>query len=182
VSTYRRHYVEGGSYFFTVVSYKRQPVLTEEPVRVALREAIKEVRETLPFRVEAWVLLPDHLHCIWTLPKCDSNYSLRWARIKQGVSKRRANSTNPNLLSASRRKRGESSLWQRRFWEHQLRDEEDFAKHMNYIHYNPVKHGYAKSPKDYPYSTFHQCVKEGLYEITWGEEVRLKHDPGEVAN
>jgi putative transposase len=85
VPNYRRHYVEGGSYFFTVVTYKRQAIFTDEPVRVALREAIRETRVTLPFKVEAWVLLPDHLHCIWTLPEKDNNFSLRWTKIKQGV-------------------------------------------------------------------------------------------------
>ena len=121
---YRRADSQGGSYFFTVVTYDRRPVLVREEVRQALRTGIQLARETLPFESDAWVLLPDHLHCIWTLPDGDANFSARWAIIKRHVSQRcRAKSGSGERLSDSRRKRNELNFWQRRFWEHQLRDE-----------------------------------------------------------
>lgn len=164
----------------SVVTHKRQRFLLDEPIRLALRQSIQEVRKQWPFKVEAWVLLPDHIHCIWTLPQDDDDFSIRWSLIKGGVSKRCKEYENPKLLSKSRMARGESSLWQRRFWEHQIRDEEDFAQHMDYIHYNPVKHGYVEKPKVWLYSTFHRCVELGLYQANWGEGVVFDRDFGEL--
>jgi putative transposase len=166
--SYRRHYREGGSYFFTVVTQHRQKILLNEDIRKSLRASITEVRKTLPFKVEAWVLLPDHLHCIWTLPENDDNYSLRWLLIKRGVSKRCKNYFDAKKQSTSRKSRNESTIWQRRFWEHHIRDDEDFERCMNYVHINPVQHGYVKRPIDYLYSTFHRCVKLGIYVQDWG--------------
>jgi putative transposase len=180
---YQRAAIEGGTYFFTVVTNNRQPVLTHATVRQSLREGIQEVRQSLPFIIEAWVLLPDHLHAIWTLPEGDSNYQARWAIIKRAVSKRWINMTSDNSqnmvrkthptfasskLNASLHKRKESGFWQRRFWEHAIRDEEDFHRHLDYIHWNPVKHGYVSSQMDWPYSTFHRFVAQGLYPANWG--------------
>ncbi|MBS3966513.1 MAG: transposase [Truepera sp.] len=112
---YRRYYQPGASYFFTVVTHRRQHFLLDEPIRAALRQAIQETRQSWPFKVEAWVMLPDHLHCIWTLPKDDPNFFRRWSLIKGGVSRRCQEYQNPKLLSSSRAVRRESSLWQRRF-------------------------------------------------------------------
>jgi putative transposase len=166
---YRRANTKGSTYFFTVNAYQRRPVLAKEPVRVALREAIALTRATHPFQIEAWVLLPDHLHCIWTLPPDDASFSVRWAMIKQHVSKRcHAYAAPHGELSASRRNRKEVGLWQRRFWEHQIRDEEDFARHVDYIHWNPVKHGYVRRAADWPHSTFHRFVERGAYAKDWG--------------
>ncbi len=126
---YRRARVAGGTYFFTVVAGGRQPVLITEPVRRALREAIARVRAAQPFRVDAWVLLPDHIHCLWTLPPDDADFSSRWSAIKRLTSQAVA------AGDAGRK----SGLWQERFWEHLIRDDADFARHADYIHWNPVK-------------------------------------------
>jgi putative transposase len=170
--SYRRDYVKGGCYFFTVVTYQRQRILLDEPFRTALRLSIGEVRQTLPFTTQAWVLLPDHLHCLWTLPEDDYDFSQRWLQIKAGVIRRVGDLYfDPGRLSRSRQKRNESTVWQRRFWEHRIKDERDFARHMDYIHFNPVKHGLVQKPGEWPYSTFGQCVRKGLYEAGWGDAV-----------
>ncbi len=167
MADYRRSKIAGGTYFFTVVAHERRPVLTTEMVRVALREAIQQARTTLPFQIEAWVLLPDHLHCIWTLPEGYANFSARWAIIKRHVSGRCA-STIKSSLSDSRFKRNERPFWQRRFWEHQIMDDADMAKHVDYVHWNPVKHGLVKVVKDWSYSSFHKYVAKGAYPSDWG--------------
>jgi putative transposase len=133
---YRCHYREGGSYFFTAVTHHRQKILLYKDIRTALRASINEVRQTLPFKVEAWILLPDHLYCIWTLPENDENYSLRWLLIKRGVSKQFKNYFDARKQSNSRRSRNESTIWQRRFWKHHIRDDKDFERCMNYVHIN----------------------------------------------
>ena len=166
---YRRIKIKGGTYFFTVVTYNRQPVLTREEVRQALREGIDTVRQSLPFVIEAWVLLPDHLHTIWTLPEGDAKYQTRWALIKSLVSRRCVqNREHWNEESESRKKRHESGIWQRRFWEHCIRNDKDFQRHMDYLHYNPVKHGYVRRVADWPYSSFHRLVAQDVYPRDWG--------------
>jgi putative transposase len=166
---YRRIKIKGGTYFFTVVTFGRQPILINDHVRAALREGIQEVRQSMPFTIEAWVLLPDHLHAIWTLPENDANFASRWAVIKRTVS-RRCGSLNENVASVkeSHAKRGEGGIWQRRFWEHLIRDEVDLQRYLDYLHWNPVKHGYVKRAIDCPYSTFHRFVSQGLYSPDWG--------------
>jgi len=170
MSEYRRAKIEGGTYFFTVNTYRRQPILTIDLIRRALREGINQVRRTLPFKIEAWVLLPDHLHCIWALPPEDANFSARWAIIKRHVSKccttQRIGAWDAPY--ASRRIRKESGIWQRRFWEHLIRNDVDFRRHVDYIHWNPVKHGHVRRVSDWPYSTFHRFVKNGFYPPDWG--------------
>ena len=165
---YRRANLAGGTYFFTVNTLQRIPVLTEAPVREALREAIQHTRVTAPFDIDAWVLLPDHLHCIWTLPPEDVDFSMRWSKIKRYVSQKCGNTFGIENISASRTKRHESGLWQRRFWEHQIRDDGDFTRHVDYIHWNPVKHGLVARAVDWPYSTFHRFVQHGVYSSDWG--------------
>lgn len=168
MSNYRRANTQGACYFFTVVTFRRQPILCDEAVRVALREAINSVREKKPFTIDAWVLLPDHLHCIWTLPEGDADFSSRWGLIKRQVSIQcREHYRRADWLNVSKRKHRESTLWQRRFWEHQIRDESDFNRHVDYLHYNPVKHGYCQQVGDWPYSTFHRFVAEGVYPFNW---------------
>lgn len=180
-----------------MVAQGRQPILTREELREALREGIREVRQSLPFIIEAWVLLPDHLHAIWTLPEGDANYGSRWAVIKRMVTRRccgafherevaAVRETHPtdsrHILSASMQKRREGGLWQRRFWEHTIRDEEDFRRHMDYLHYNPVKHGYVSKVTDWPYSMFHRLVQKGVYPVDWGGDAcqdLLSRDIGE---
>jgi transposase len=150
---YRRFYQTGGTYFFTVVTDKRQKILTDEKVRSALRQAVMTVRERYPFEIEAWVLMPDHLHTIWRLPENDAAYSERWRQIKR---------YSQYLIGREYR------LWQKRFWEHTIRDETDFIHHFNYLHFNPVKHGYVDQVSDWPFSTFHRYVKQGIYPKHWG--------------
>lgn len=165
---YRRAKAGGGTYFFTVVAYERQPLLTTIKVRQALRASIERARLILPFKSEAWVLLPDHLHCVWTLPKGDANFSARWGIIKRHVSRScRDTFQNEKELSASRRRRKELAFWQRRFWEHQIRDEADFQRCLDYIHWNPVKHGLVRKVTDWPYSTFHRYFAAGVYSADW---------------
>ncbi|MGD8570646.1 MAG: transposase [Gammaproteobacteria bacterium] len=169
---YRRAKSPGASYFFTVVTHHRRPILTKPDSRRALRQAINDVRIIHPFTIDAWVLLPEHLHCIWTLPNGDCDFSKRWGMIKSRFSKQ----VGPLIqheapLSESRRKHREASIWQRRFWEHQIRDEHDYNTYIDYIHYNPVKHGLVSQVTDWPYSTFHKYVNEGLYPDDWGAGV-----------
>jgi len=163
MTNYRRHFVAGGSYFFTVNLAERSSALLTENVH-ALRKAWREVRRELPFKTEAVVVLPDHLHCIWTLPPEDADFSSRWRKIKAAFSRQL-----PKIerRSASRLQKGERGIWQRRFWEHALRDETDWQRHVDYIHYNPVKHGHVKQVADWPYSTFHRYVRLGLYPRDW---------------
>lgn len=166
---YRRIKKAGGTYFFTVVTRGRRPILTYPEVRQALREGISQVRQTMPFSIEAWVLLPDHLHAIWTLPEHDDRFAARWAVIKSCVTKRCGNLFGPGEnVSISRSRRKEGGVWQRRFWEHIIRDEADFHRHLDYLHWNPVKHEYVKTPMDWPYSTIHRFVAQGFYPPNWG--------------
>jgi putative transposase len=165
MSHYRRADTEGATYFFTVVSYRRQRILCDAPMRAALREAIKEVKTRYPFTVEAWVLLPDHMHCLWTLPEGDADFAVRWGLIKRKVSLACAGRyKNTEWLTPSKKKHRESTLWQRRYWEHQIRDQQDYNRHVDYIHYNPVKHGWCASPNEWPYSTIRGCWE---YPANW---------------
>ncbi len=163
MSNYRRAQIAGGTFFFTVVSYRRQPILCDDAVRAALRDAIRAVQGAKPFSVDAWVLLPDHLHCIWTLPPGDGDFSSRWSLIKSAVSRAiGAQYRRDEWKNDSKRKHRESTIWQRRFWEHCIRDEDDLQRHMDYLHFNPVKHGLVKAVADWPYSTFHRLMAEGV--------------------
>ena len=167
---YRRPRITGGTYFFTVVTFDRLPIFTHAETRKILRLAWKNVCERMPFTMDAVCLLPDHLHCIWTLPEDDSNYSVRWKEIKRRFTRAYLSEIGPGRArSDSRRKRGEAAIWQRRFWEHMIRDEADLNQHVDYIHYNPVKHGLVKRVIDWPWSSFHRYVRSGYYECYWGE-------------
>jgi putative transposase len=176
---YRRARIPGGTYFFTVVTHQRQPLLLEPSFRTALRDAVTRTRTHHSFTIDAWVLLPDHLHAIWTLPEGDGNYSLRWNMIKQLSSKAATALRDDSRLSASRASRRETSIWQRRFWEHQVRDEADFERCMNYAHFNPVKHGLVSRVRDWEWSTFHRYVAQGVYPEEWGEGLEFDGDFGE---
>ena len=130
--------------------------------------------DAYPFLVNAWVVLPDHLHFIWTLPDGDSDYSKRWGLIKAKFSKR-ANAVLDRVegKTESRQRHREASIWQRRFWEHQIRDEEDLRRHVDYIHYNPVKHGFVKRVKNWRWSSFHGYCLRGQYSVDWGEDAGI---------
>ena len=128
------------------------------------------MRVSHPFTIDGWVLLPDHLHCIWTLPNGDTDFSKRWAMIKRYVTKRIQDSYHrTDWMTTSKLKRKESTIWQGCFWEHQIRDVQDLSQHLDYLHYNPVKHGYANRVCNWPHSTFHRFVLDGLYPLDWGD-------------
>lgn len=169
---YRRIKTTGGTYFFTVVTHRRRPILCEEPVRLALREGIERGRGAHPFAIDAWVLLPDHLHCLWTLPEGDGDFSRRWSKIKRHVTVCCGEMfIRGGAMTVSRASRGEGIFWQRRFWEHRIRDDRDFEMHMNYIHHNPVTHGVVDEVSLWPWSSFHRYVADGVYAEDWGGRV-----------
>ncbi len=179
MSRYRHASTAGSTYFFTVVAYRRRPILCDESMRTALRTSIENVRIVRPFVIDAWVLLQDHLHCIWSLPEGDADFSTRWMMIKRAISFACRDAYHrDDWMSASKRKHRESTIWQRRFWEHQIRDDEDLARHLDYLHFNPVKHGYVSRVADWPYSTFHRHVKEGAYPADWAGAAEVRHRTG----
>lgn len=130
---------------------------------------MRECQKEWPFEINAIVLLPEHLHAIWTLPPGDDEYPKRWAWIKKEFTKEwLAQGGIEQPVSAQRQERGDRGVWQPRYWEHTLKDEHDFDRHFDYIHYNPVKHGLILSPRDWPHSSFHRWVQAGVYEPDWG--------------
>ncbi len=161
---YRRYRVPGGCYFFTVnLLERRGNTLLTDRIDL-LRDAVRRVRSSRPFTIDAWVVLPDHLHAIWTLPPGDDDFSTRWRLIKTFFARALPKTER---LSPVRRADGERGIWQRRFWEHALRDDQDYAAHLDYIHFNPVKHGLVASPADWPFSTLRSCAERGLYPLDW---------------
>ncbi len=168
---YRRNFVAGGTYFFTVALRDRRSDLLIRHIDV-LREAFNTTRASRPFRTEALIVLPDHLHAVWSLPPDDSDFASRWRAIKS----RFVRDLSRAGVSLLRNDRGEALVWQRRFWEHTIGEEDDFERHVDYIHFNPVKHGLVSRPADWPYSTFHRFVARGDLDPEWGgptEEVDL---------
>jgi putative transposase len=166
---YRRYYVPGGTFFFTLVTEGRSRFLCQETARIILRTQMQLCQKRWPFSIEAIVLLPDHLHALWVMPAGDSNYSLRWAWIKKEFTKSWLEAGGEEQgVSDSRRRNRRRGVWQRRFWEHMIRDENDYERHFDYIHYNPVKHGLVARPQDWPHSTFHLWVKRNIYPLEWG--------------
>lgn len=180
MANYRRSRTAGGCFFFTLVTHQRQPFLTHPEARRFLRAAILETQNRYPFSINAWVLLPDHLHAVWTLPQDDPDFSKRWGLIKAGFSKKaKPLFEKKELLSVSRIKKQESSIWQRRFWEHEICDDDDYQRHLDYIHYNPVKHGLADRVADWPHSTFHRYVALATYPEDWGGALDFSGEFGE---
>lgn len=172
---YRRARSAGAAYFFTATLADRESKLLVEKVDV-LRLAVRQTMVELPFDIDAIVVLPDHVHCVWTLPSNDADFSVRWQRIKARFSHRISLNEDP---SPSRRSRRERGIWQRRFWEHLIRDEADYASHLDYIHYNPVKHGHVERVADWPYSSFHRYLEAGMYSVDWGGTSDLEGGFGE---
>lgn len=161
---YRRPWIPGATYFFTIaLCDRRRDAFLVQHIDV-LRTAVREVRRDHPFEINGWVVLPDHMHCILTLPRGTHDFATRIRRIKTLFSQAMP---NDEARSAARQRRGQRGIWQNRYWEHWIRDELDFRAHLDYVHINPVKHGYAKRVLDWPYSTFHRCVAEGLYPANW---------------
>lgn len=169
MADYRRNFAPGSTFFFTVVTYKRRKILTTEFARASLRNAIRTVRQRRPFRIEAIVLLPDHLHTVWTLPAGDADFSTRWRQIKSLFSREWIQAGGVEVTqSRSRRAKGERSVWQRRFFEHTCRDKHDLKRCVDYLHVNPLKHGLVERVCDWPWSSFHRYVERGEYTVDWG--------------
>lgn len=150
-------HVSGGVYFFTVVTHRRRQIVAQPENISLLQTAIASVQARRPFAINAQVILPEHVHCIWTLPEGDSDFSSRWMTIKSNF-----------VRSFRRRHDSAEPVLQGRFWEHLIRDERDYVAHVEYIHYNPVQHGYVAAPRDWPHSSFHEFVARGDYYASWG--------------
>jgi putative transposase len=164
MTNYRRNVVAGATFFFTVNLAERKSQLLVTHVDL-LRDAFRYVKTRHPFVIDAIVMMPDHLHTIWTLPSGDTDYSTRWRLIKTTFSR---SLPGGERRSASRFAKGERGIWQRRYWEHTIRDERDFERHMDYIHFNPVKHGWVNRVVDWPHSSFHRYLRLGVYLEDWG--------------
>lgn len=158
---YRRIHTPGATYFFTVVTFHRRPILASTNAIHALRRSVADVQRHMRFQIDAWVILPDHVHAIWTLPLGDADYPRRWGRIK-------AQFTRQCGIEHAAKPGRYAGIWQPRFWEHLIRDEHDAATHMDYLHFNPVKHGLVTKVSDWPWSTFHRHVRDGVYPADWG--------------
>ena len=173
---YRRNRVPGGTYFFTVTLADRRSRILVEHIG-ELRASFHAIRRARPSQIEAIVVMPDHLHTIWTLPENDADYSSRWRAIKSRFTRRLRTQGAPLQANS----KGEYALWQRRYWEHTIRDEDDLQKHVDYIHYNPVKHGLVNRVTDWPYSSFHRYVRRGWLSQDWATLVHAddSHNYGE---
>jgi putative transposase len=168
MSRYRRAKIEGGVFFFTVVLADRSSdVLIRHVDR--LRHMYGSVGQRHPFETVAICILPDHLHAIWSLPADDTDFAMRWSLIKSGFSR---GLPEPGVRSRSNIRKREKALWQRRYWEHAIRDDGDLERHVDYIHFNPVKHGYVSRVSDWPYSSFHRYVQQGILPGDWGGDMR----------
>lgn len=177
MTDYRRNFIPGGSYFFTVALAERSGRLLTDNIEL-FRHAVADVKRELPFVLIAMVVLPEHLHCVWTLPAGDADYPTRWKKIKAAFSR---GLPRDEHRSASRVAKGERGIWQRRYWEHTLRNDDDLRRHVDYIHYNPVKHGHVRCVKEWPHSTFHHYVRRGVYPEDWaGSGLDLGNDDGEM--
>ncbi len=163
---YRRVFLKGGTYFFTVNLKNRQSSLLIDAVDL-LRESFLYTQNKKPFTIIAIVILPEHLHCIWQLPESDKDYPARWKSIKSHFTRQ----IKKSGMHIKQNNHHEHNIWQRRYWEHTIRDDNDLTQHIDYIHYNPVKHGWVKSVKDWEYSSFHKYVKNGTLPLNWGSNI-----------
>jgi putative transposase len=164
MSSYRRAKIEGGIFFFTVILADRSSDLLVREID-RLRRAYREAKAKQPFENEAICILPDHLHVLWSLPAGDSEFASRWMRIKANFSRGLPASAARSASKVAKREKG---IWQRRYWEHAIRDDADFERHVDYIHYNPVKHRLVSRVADWPHSSFHRYVERGILPADWG--------------
>ena len=179
----RRAHIPGSSVFITLVTYQRQKLFVAAENIDKLRQACATVVAEKPFAIEAAVILPEHIHFLWRLPPDDSDYSYRVGRMKVLFTRAlRGANTLPENVSESRRKHRESDVWQRRFYEHTIRDEVDLRRHLDYLHFNPVKHGLVKCVHEWEYSSFHRAVRRGEYEYEWGCQCRNNQFSPEVVS
>jgi putative transposase len=176
MSDYRRWKVPGAMYFLTVVTEGRRPLFRDEANRTLLGRVMREVAARKPFDVFAMVLLPDHLHTVWSMPRGDADYSQRWRQIKTLFTQGFLASGSEMPSTAARRKRHEHGVWKRRFYEHTVRDEDDLKRCVDYLHFNPVKHALVPRVRDWPWSSFHRFVALGEYDNDWGGSVDLFED------
>jgi putative transposase len=167
---YRRAKIAGATYFFTVVTDGRLPIFNDASAVASFEAGMNRIKDRHPFKIDAYVILPDHIHMLWTLPEGDANFSMRWRLIKEAFTKTYIRDQRPLPKNASRRSKGEQPIWQRRFWEHVIRDEDDFTAHVDYIHYNPVRHGLVAAARDWPHSSFAEWFERGVYEPNWGSD------------
>jgi putative transposase len=175
MSDYRRWFVPGGTFFFTAVTYRRRPLFRRKLWRTVLGNAWRQVAKDRPFETVVVVLLPDHLHTLWTLPPGDDDYPTRWKAIKKQFTIDFLALGGKELpVSPSRKKRKSRGVWQRRYWEHTIEDETDLQNHADYSHFNPVKHGYVTRVRDWPHSSFHRFVAAGQYSLDWGRGVSIE--------
>lgn len=163
---YRRNKIAGGTYFFTVTLRNRSSNRLVGHIKL-LKAAMRKVKDENPYKVIAIVVLPEHLHAIWELPAADADYAMRWRKIKSYFTKDLINQG----VKLNKNKHGEYNLWQRRYWEHTIKNEQDLIKHVDYIHYNPIKHGLVKRVVDWPHSSFHRYIKEGLLSRDWAADI-----------
>jgi REP-associated tyrosine transposase len=164
MSRYRRAYVEGGTFFFTVTLADRSSDMLVRHID-RFRRIYRSVEERHPFETIAICVLPDHLHALWSLPQGDADFSLRWSLIKSGFSRGLPGNMPRSSSKIARRERG---IWARRYWEHAIRNNADLERHVDYIHFNPVKHGHVSQVCDWPHSTFHRYVERGVLPQDWG--------------
>ena len=171
MSNYRRYFIPGGTWFFTVNLLQRQNnnLLVHE-INL-LRETVKSVRKRYPFKIDAWVVLPEHMHAVWTLPENDTDFSTRWRLIKSGFSRALPKTEYRSEVRLAANERG---IWQRHFWEHAIRDESYFQRYIDYVHVNPLKYKLVSQVKDWPYSSFHCYVEGGIYPVNWCGVVDLE--------
>lgn len=174
MSNYRRVWVPGDTYFFTNLLERRRRLLVEHID--LLRDAFRAAKAARPFDLLAIVVLPDHLHCVWRLPEGDADNANRWAQIKSGFSRALPLHKRRSPRRIARRERG---IWQRRYWEHLVRDEDDLRRHVDYLHINPVKHGHAARAGDWPHSSFRRWVAAGVYPMEWAAEPMAREARGE---
>lgn len=165
---YRRAFEPGGIFFFTLVTHQRRGFLCEPTARQCLRRAFEIVQSKYPFEIVGIALLPEHLHCLWQLPENDGDFSTRWRYIKGEFTRRwLVKDGQEGTVGTSRQRHRERGVWQRRFWEHVIRDEKDMIRHLDYIHYNPVKHGLVQCPHQWEYSSLDKWVRKKCYDADW---------------
>ncbi|TMJ48030.1 MAG: transposase [Alphaproteobacteria bacterium] len=167
MSQNRRAKAQGSVFFFTVVLADRSSLLLADQID-RLRQVYRSVQNGRPFETIAICILPDHIHAVWALPEDDADFSTRWSLIKSGFSR----GLDAQKRSASKIMKREKGIWQRRYWEHAIRDEADLERHIDYIHFNPVKHGHVTRVVDWPHSSFHRFVQRGELAIDWGGDMK----------
>ena len=164
---YVRAKFKGSMFFFTVVLAERPSGLLVDEIE-RLRQTYRTVRQRRPFETIAVCVLPDHVHAIWALPEGDADFSMRWSLIKSGFSR----GLDARRRSTSKISKREKGIWQRRYWEHAIRDDADLERHVDYIHFNPVKHGHVMRVADWPHSSFHRYGERGWLAADWGGDMR----------